>query len=157
MLEVGEKTFCAPTTGVQDLLAVAAFCGSTEMVESLVLDGADVNGHSPFFGTPLPAAAIQGHYNTVLSLLKNEADVNHTDGFFQEEEKSTSLKAAIQRNRKAIVRRLLEPENHLKTSGYEYKLAVSIAAISGRKEILQILLDAASHLSLLCGSRRQVR
>ena len=57
-------------------LHLAAYKGHTEVVQFLVLQGADVNVRNKFGGTALLVASYAGHADVVETLIANEADVN---------------------------------------------------------------------------------
>ena len=129
------------------LLTATALLGSLERLDVLFSQGALVNSVSEYFGTPLQAAAGQGHQEMVLYLLKQGADVNFLCGddvLFRSEayrEEGSALRSATRRNHNLVVRLLLDPVHGLKTSGADCENAIMDAAYAGHTEMVRLLLE----------------
>ena len=136
--------------GPINLLTLTALLGSLEILDILLSKGAQLKCVSKYFGTPLQAAAGQGHYEMVLHLLKHAADVNYVGGddvLWKREafmEKGTALRSAARRNHGSIVRLLLDPTHNLKTSGADYEYAIMDAVYAGHTEIVKLLLESCT-------------
>ena len=101
----------------------------------LLSKDAQVNSASRYFGTPLQAAAGQGHYEMVLHLLKHAENGNYVcdvDG--------TALRSASRRNQESVVRLLLDSAYKLEILGVYYENAIMDAVNSGHTEIVRLLL-----------------
>ena len=137
------------------LLTATVLLGSLERLDVLLLKGAPVNSVSEYFGTPLQAAAGQGHQEMILHLLQQGADVNclcGDDVLSRSEayrEEGTALRSAARRNHDSVVRLLLNPTHNLKTSGADYENAIMDAAYAGHTEMVRLLLGRGSFANIL--------
>ena len=141
-----------------ELLAVAAFIEEKKLLKAILQAGADVNGESDTFGTPLKAAAMQGNLDIAQLLIEYGADVNLTSGYdhdFYGRSEWTALRACAKRGHIAMVRLLLEPSFGLSTSSYCYESALISATRASYVEIVQLLLEKST-CSYPLGLRRDI-
>ena len=135
------------THGTDDLLTAAALLGNIKVLEAVLFTGVEITSVSKYLGTPLQAAAAQGHLEMVLYLLKRGVDGNYVCGddvlFGRESfsDKGTALRSASRRDRRMIVRILLWPAYNLKCSGTDYENAVIDAAYAGHTDMVKFLLE----------------
>lgn len=166
----------------EHLLAAAACVGSTSLVQTLLDQGADVNGESDLFGTPLVNAARGGHLLLVRLLFEKGADSNCASLELTEEEIGdegflvhfpgrlnrfhlrkdgrapfSPLSAAASAGHTEIVQLFLSPEFRLSRSSCYFFQALSLAAEGGHFSILQILLASANFDALDNRLARQVK
>lgn len=120
-----------------DLVTAAALLGSLEALEILLSKGAEVSSVSKYFGTPLQAAAAQGHHETALCLLEQGADIDYV-----------ALRSASRRDHKPVVRLLLDPVYNLKSSGADYENAIMDAAHAGHTDMVKCLFERGSFTNI---------
>lgn len=118
-----------------------------EVVQLLLDAGADVNVKDYYYGTPLYAAARQGHSDTVKLLLNAKADVNAKDLHLR-----TALHAAVFQGNSEIVKLLLNAGADVHVRGGHYGTALQDAAHFGGIEIVRLLIDAGADVNAQGGS-----
>ncbi|MCJ1466565.1 hypothetical protein MMC07_005185 [Pseudocyphellaria aurata] len=139
---------------VRDVFAVAAHVGVVSLLQKLIDEGVEINAQSQYFGRALRGAAFGGHREAVLLLLECGADPNadSAPAHFNQRRAvllhhhSTALQAAALAGHENVVRLLLEPKYHIRTSGPEYERAILYAAQGGHLRLLQHLMDNAEVL-----------
>ncbi|KAJ0417819.1 ankyrin repeat-containing domain protein [Aspergillus carlsbadensis] len=145
-------------------LCAAACVGDVELIQSLLLNGADVNATSDIFGSPLLNAARGGHIPAVLFLLENGADPEcDTVRWMTESERKdvqrfifphmdkepwTPLGAAAFAGHGAITNLLLDARYALSRSSYSFFHAIIHASRGGHVEILEKLIATADFNSI---------
>lgn len=92
------------------------------------------------YGSPLQAAAYEGHTEAIAALIENNADVNSVCGVF-----GTALQAAAYAGQKEAVRMLLKHGADLALEAGFYELPLLAATVAGRTEICDILLEAGAN------------
>lgn len=135
----------APKEHVPHLIVIAAYLGKSEVVRSLLSQGANPNDLSYHFGFALPAAAKRGHDGAVKLLLENGADISRPiwvhSPYRDERYASTALVAASQGGHENVMRLLLRPEYNLPTSGTAFELALIHSAENCQADLVLLLLD----------------
>ena len=131
----------------KSLLQLAAWAGSSQLVSLLLEKGASVEALKSETGSPLIAAAYEGHRDTVNLLIKFKADVNaqaQTGGY------GNALIAVACGGNLEIIQLLLDSGadiNAQLTVG-EYGSALAAAAAwSDSLEIIQLLIDSGADIN----------
>ncbi|CEL01023.1 hypothetical protein ASPCAL00615 [Aspergillus calidoustus] len=143
----------------QHRLCAAACIGDVGLIQSLLLNGADVNAKSDIFGSPLLNAARGGHATIVGFLLENGADPecdtvrwtteserNDVQRFIfrrMNKEPWTPLGAAAFAGHGAIVKLLLEPRYSLSRSSCSFFHAIIHTSRGGHVDFLRMLIASA--------------
>ncbi|XP_065580521.1 uncharacterized protein LOC136040243 [Artemia franciscana] len=158
-------------------LHVAASNGNLDGIVSLIENKAEVNAKAEFGLTPLYAAVLGGHKDAVNLLIKNKAEVNMNTITDRSEytpltiaverghkeiveilvanganvnvkcNKITPLISAIKNNNKEIVKVLIENRAEVNTEGC---MALSLAALSGFKDTVEMLLKNKACINIRC-------
>jgi len=136
-------------------LLIAAERGNAEIVEMLLVGGADANFQNIWYWTPLLIAVEGGHAKIVEMLLEHGADVN-----LQNQDGTTALIMAVQGSRDerqdprlgvadpaqvAVIRHIIDPKygitlENLNLTQVNGLTALMIAAKEGNAEVLWMLL-----------------
>ena len=113
----------------------AALDGDTDLVEQLLLQGADINQRDDYDRTALMFAVVNRHYETMKVLLEHGADVNATSN-----EGGTPLIGAALVGDLRMVQALLDKGAETHASLREtHQTAASIAASHGYDDIARLL------------------
>lgn len=118
-------------------LYLASLWGLNDVVTILIIEKqADPNEVGGFLGTPLQAAAYNGHFSIVMDLVReHNAQVNIVSGHY-----GTALQAAAHRGNGRIVDLLLSMEADVNAVGGHYGNALQAAAAGGHKNLVELLL-----------------
>ena len=117
-------------------LYYAALCGFNELINYLIVThGEDVNAMCGRHGTPLHAAAYEGHLDVTHLLLDHGADINLADFDGQ-----TALGTAYSRNNLKVMRLLLEYGADADVQYDVHGLILHHASWKGRAEVIELLL-----------------
>ncbi|KAF9888039.1 hypothetical protein FE257_009303 [Aspergillus nanangensis] len=125
-------------------LQAACYHGQESVAQFLLANGVDVNESGGTYGSPLQAACIQGYGKIVQLLLQAGAEVDTVGGPY-----GTSLTAACAKGHEGIARALLHAGadvNRVELNSHETDraFALSVACMSDRTEIVQMLLQAGA-------------
>ncbi|KAI9708806.1 MAG: hypothetical protein M1820_003761 [Bogoriella megaspora] len=112
-------------------IQAAAFGGKTEMIDMLLVLGADVHSDGRF-GTPLRVASLNGHTNAVELLLKKGAKLRRPSG--------DAIRAAVQGGHRSTLHILLNSLLSTKDVDWHYDAAIQEAAFRGYDSLLRDLL-----------------
>ncbi|KAJ8559107.1 hypothetical protein ON010_g8342 [Phytophthora cinnamomi] len=121
-------------------LCWAAQAGNLEMVQLLLVEGAQVDAATPNGFTPLLLAASEDHPNAVQQLLMKGADAEayiKRSGF-------TALLVAAFHNRADVVRHLVKKRVNLEARSADGSTALHLAAEKGHVAVVQLLLAGGS-------------
>jgi len=115
--------------------------GEAELVEKIISTGMSVN---IFFkgNTPLNAAAIRGHLDTVKMLIEHGATLDLAD-----QDKDTPLKNAARNGHIDVVRYLIKQCADVNAFGRHQTTPLTSAAYNGHKEIIELLLEHGADLT----------
>lgn len=146
--------FSASYNGLHGItpLMVASMNGPKENIELLITYGADVNAHTSGFVTgnsALTAAIGSAQEEAVDILIEKGADVNKTVNS-KKNYGITPLMLAVEKGNISIISKLLEqPTININASDSEGKSALVYAYISGKFQIIKMLIDygASTHLT----------
>jgi ankyrin repeat protein len=105
---------------LNEALRIAAFNGDTEQVQTLIAEGANVNGRDENGETALMAAALIGHLDTAEALIASGAEVNSVtvDG-------ETALMAAAFAGQTEIVKTLLNSGAQINGTDFKGETALT--------------------------------
>jgi ankyrin repeat protein len=132
-----------PSTSLPSLFS-AAKNGETEIVETLLGLGADVEARDGEGGTPLIIAAYAGHNEVVDALLANGSDVNALD-----KQGSTAIMYAARNGHTLIVESLLAKGAEVNVQATNNGCtALVLAAAWGRTKIADALLERQAHANV---------
>jgi len=81
-IQPGAQLILGPPKRISEVCH-AAESGNLTLLESLIDEGADINGPCPLYETPLITASIKGHTRVVQCLLENGADIHKTGSYGQ--------------------------------------------------------------------------
>ncbi|KAI1178313.1 hypothetical protein F4777DRAFT_576118 [Nemania sp. FL0916] len=127
--------------------------GLVRCAQNLIRLGADVNGETEPFGTPLQVAASKGHESLVRLLLKKGANVNvesRRDSTVRHH--TTALHAAAIGGYHVIVQMLLNKGAKINAKNYPYGTALKAAAGKGHETIVRLLIDQGANINAKSGS-----
>jgi hypothetical protein len=132
-------------TDLNERMLKAAMEGNTKAVVELVAKGADVNAKGKYSGwTPLILASRKGEMDLVNFLLSYGADVNVESGI---RSRTAIMEAA--RNRKVdAVKALLTADPDLDAVDWEGYTVLMFAAVSGQRDIVDILLTHGADVNV---------
>ena len=110
--------------------------GDTARVISLINEGevGDINSSNLTGATPLMAAALHGHSETVLALLRNGANVNAVNNLQQ-----SALHYAVAHGCLETIRVLITHGAHVNVESQEGETPLSIAVKMDRADIIDLL------------------
>jgi ankyrin repeat protein len=115
-------------------LMIAAVTGAFDTVNTLLLQGAEINAVNKAGSTALMGAAAGGFLNIIATLLENGADVN-----LQSKDRSTALIFAAKNGHLEVVNLLLQNNSNAKLKDRSGRTAAMLAAEQGYSEIADLL------------------
>ncbi len=122
-------------------LHVAAQKGRTEIVQLLMLKGADKDATSSGGWTPLFTAAFHGHVASALALLAGGADMSiRCDEYF------SVLGVAAQRGHADIVRAAIEYGADVDAVDRKQRTALHLAARANKVEVIDALIEGGANI-----------
>ncbi|KAJ6264762.1 Ankyrin-2 [Drechslerella dactyloides] len=127
-------------------LYYASLGGFVDIVELLIVNGADVNGQGGYYGNALCAAMESGQDQIVELLLRNDADANR-----QSDDCETALCIASRNGQSRTVSLLLESGAQINMQHGHYGSALCAAACSGQLKIVQQLLESGAEVNAQSG------
>ncbi|HAK58833.1 MAG TPA: hypothetical protein DCO77_00395 [Nitrospiraceae bacterium] len=144
-------------------LLVAAMNNDAEMIEWLIVHGADVDYHRsrpPLVGGPATALAMAAASNAVEAmetLLRHKAEVDLP----YKDNGMTALMYAAEKNAKEAAERLIDAGADLEARTYGMfggpkKTALSVAAINSAKEVVKLLLNRNVDAKPLRKARKEI-
>jgi len=124
---------------------MAAHAGRTDLINTLIEIGADINKPGDLGWTPLMFAAAEGHAETVSALVKAGADVNATNALGR-----TALGFASSYGFLAIVKDLLahRADPNIVPNDNTGWTALIAAAHKGHVDVIRALLDHGADVSI---------
>lgn len=154
----------------QNLLSGAVIVGNLTLIKSLLDHGtfsstaADINGHTPYFHSPLALAAAEGHLAVVCYLLECGARLDSVSRFWYEHRKPldreqwnsqdeeirclslnqhppSALRVAVLGGHREVVHVLLRPQYRLPITSLEYLRAILAGARAGRPDFIELLFN----------------
>ncbi|KAJ5683636.1 hypothetical protein N7462_006801 [Penicillium macrosclerotiorum] len=125
-------------------LSLAAYCGTIEIVESLLAHGATVDVLGPDSRTVLHVAVAGDNPDVVPSLCRAGIAINALDA-----SGNTALHLAALYGRAAFARLLLEMGADLSISPGDGRTALHYAAFNGQVDLLQVLVDAGAEVGAI--------
>ena len=132
------RTNSTPVRGTA--LHVAAEMGSTQGVQALLADGANIEGMSSVTdnkSTPLDTAAVLGRTDVVRLLLEKGANIEATRG----DTGGTPLDSAAYFGHPDVVRLLLEKGANIEATGRDGGTPLDSAACNGHTDVVRLLLE----------------
>lgn len=132
-------------------LHMAAFKGSKQVAELLLLKKADINAKARDGSTPLHLAALGGHKDIAELLLANTADADTKKHYIntKNEEGATALFFAAQNGHKDVVELLLANKAELNAKMIKGAMPLHVAAGQGHKQVVVLLLDRGAEIDAL--------
>jgi ankyrin repeat protein len=129
-------------------LYYAALHGVEEIVNTLLIEGADVNAKGPIFGSALQAALFGNHGQVVKILLDAKAEVNAQDGSY-----GNALQIATGKGDYQMVKLLLDKSADVNawTRDFLEGNPLQIASEKGNRQIVQLLLDNGADVNAQSG------
>ena len=115
-------------------LVIAAGTGNTELVRSLIEQGANIEAHAVDDWTPLTAASRGGHVEVVKILLKSHANINAVEGGG-----NTALFWAVFNGHTEVVKVLLQHGADTAKKAENGRLPVDVASEKKYDEIFLLL------------------
>jgi ankyrin repeat protein len=121
------------------ILHWALYCYQpTNTIQLLIAQSAELNAQNKNGETPLKIAIVTGHYEAVIILIKNGANINMV---------SAPLISAAQNGHLEIVKLLLDRDVNVNQSDNNGLGALSFAAHKGYLEIVKLLLDKGANVN----------
>jgi ankyrin repeat protein len=120
----------------------AAVGGYYNIVELLLLMGADVNAQGGYYGNALQGASSGGHESVVRLLLEWGADVNAQGGYY-----GNALQGASSGGHESVVQLLLEWGADVNAQGGYYGNALQGASSGGHESVVQLLLGRGADVN----------
>jgi ankyrin repeat protein len=127
-------------------LYFASMTGMSNIVQSLIDAGADVNAKGGICGTALQAASFKGWLGVVKSLIENGADVNAQGGQY-----GTALQATLSQGRLDIGRFLVEKGADVNARGGEHGNALQAALHDDDLGIVRFLVENGADVNMQGG------
>ncbi len=140
LLERGVYIDVKDTASGRTALHVAAREGRTEMVELLMLKGADKDSFDKKKSTPLDTAVCLGHVTTALALLAGGADVNTPCGGSSQ----SVLHIAAEKGHVEVLRAAIERGADVNAIQLGERTALHVAAGYNKPEAIDALVDAGA-------------
>lgn len=122
-------------------LQLAAKLGQDEIVQALIIEGADIEATGEHWYTPLQIAAEAGHEKVVVLLLVNGAQVD-TQGVSV----NAALHLAAAHGLEPIVRVLLASGAKVDITNRVLYTPLHLASRSGHNEVVSLLLEKGAHI-----------
>ena len=130
-----------------------ALAGHADMIELLVLHGADIGAHDEFHQTPLHSAAVAGHLETVKLILRLGAPANALSEWSRTPlHLACSVRPSVQGE---IIKELIKGGANPHTVDEKGKTCLHDAAEKGNAEIIKILVFEAGVDVSLCDASSQ--
>ena len=123
-------------------LYCASSAGIKEVVQLLIVKGANVNAQDGKYGHSLQAAVYKGHKEIAKLLIVNGANVNAKGG-----EYSNALQAAALGGHQAIVELLIANGANVNAEGGDYGNALQAAAYRGHQAIVELLIANGANVN----------
>ncbi|KAK5049323.1 hypothetical protein LTR84_004252 [Exophiala bonariae] len=145
LLEHGADVDASELNGAA--LQIASGKGQSEIVNMLLVEGAEVNGPFRFrLGIALERASLSGSVETVRKLLQHEATVNVRSGRY-----GSSLQAACASGRLHIVEPLLDHDSDVHARGGIFGSALQAASSKGSYQAVKLVLERGADVNNQCG------
>ena len=112
-----------------------------EMVQLLVDNGIDIDGHNKDGRTPLQTATIEGHETLVKILLMHQANIDADDRYG-----ATPLLLALSLGNDAMAQRLLEHGANIEAEAKDGIRPLHLSAYSGNLAMTQMLLENGANI-----------
>ncbi|KAF2967382.1 hypothetical protein GQX73_g6177 [Xylaria multiplex] len=127
----------------QTALHKAAANGRDEIVELLLVKGANINAKDDSGRTALHGAVENKHYEVARRLLDSKSEVNVGDN-----SKQTALHRAAENGHEAVVELLLKYGANVDAEDHSGRIALHLASAKGRKETVQRLLATSVNVDV---------
>eukprot|EP00752_Nemacystus_decipiens_P007696 g6879.t1 len=150
LLESGASITAKYTTTGHTPLHVAAGWGKTDLVQLLLLKGADKDALDNEEMTPLVLAGYQGHVAAAQALLAAGADANHRC----REYKTPVMHVAAQEGHVEILRALIKHGADVAAVDTDGRTALHIAASFATSEAVDMLVEAGSDIEARNDNRK---
>ncbi|MFC2142699.1 ankyrin repeat domain-containing protein, partial [Acidobacteriota bacterium] len=121
----------------------ASFHGHNEVVEFLIVSGAEINALDNLGNTPLHRASLRGHVNITRLLIEAGADLNKISAFG-----FTPLAYAVRGNQKEVTEYLISKGADVNLRQGDGDAPLHTAAVFGRKEIVELLLSNNTDINI---------
>jgi ankyrin repeat protein len=128
------KAYAKRTPLPVDSIAIASYYGQNKILLFCLSQGLDIE-EAGIFGSPLRAASLQGHVNTVRILIDQGADVNIGGTF------GDPLQAASMHGNVLVAEILLKHGANINSSGGYYGTALQAAAYRGHEDVTNLLIS----------------
>ena len=133
----------AADEGGLTLLQAAASGGQKNVVEYLLVQGAEVNVYDKKQQTPLFCAASAGHKEVVELLITKGADVNHA----RNPDRWTPLYAAVHAGHKDVVALLISKGGDVNSKGLTGDTPLHTATLQGDRDLAELLIVKGADLN----------
>lgn len=127
----------------EELLLLAAECGRTAMVDSLLRAGSNIETKSPDGWTALLQAIANGHEEVVQLLIDHGADINA-----ETYNKGTALFVAALNGDEGMVNLLVSQGAYINIQVRGLGTALIIAVKGGHKKVVQLLIDHGADINI---------
>jgi ankyrin repeat protein len=129
---------------VQELLFDAASSGRTDMIDTMVRAGADVNAYDPRGFTPLILAAYNGHLDTVEALIAAKGDACKPDAT----QGNTAQMGVAFKGYDDVAKRLIAAGCDVNARNRQGQTALMMAAMFDRKAQVAMLQSAGAKAAI---------
>lgn len=135
------------TSNFPTSLYYASILGLDEVVSLLIQRGDRLDEVGGYCGSPLHAAAFNGHVGSVHLLMEHGADVNLTAGYF-----GSVLQIASYGGHAEIIHLLLELGADVNLESGYYGSALQAAVAAGHKEVVELLIEYGADINAQGGA-----